>query len=159
MYRLHPDLLCCISTYVDLVISNLWTIFWYTTYFCSFSFYVVGSSGETYHWCCNKEWVISEFLHFLCIYWQHTVCLFISFLFYCSHYCTTVSYTLRELFGHPQLRLKKYLCLKSLFVCSRLQLYVYHTVFFFLAHSVVFKQTGSYSRPESESFETQSSYS
>lgn len=131
--------------------------FWYTTYFCSFSFYVVGSSGETYHWCCNKEWVISEFLRFLCIYWQHTVCLFISFLFYCSHYCTTVSYILRELFGHSQLSLKKYLCLKVVFVCSRLQLYVYHAVI--SAHSVVVKQTGSYSRPASESFETQSSYS
>ena len=82
MYRLHQDLFCCLSTYVDLVISNLWTIFDTLHIFCSFSFYVVGSSGETYHWCCNKEWVISEFLHFLCIYWQHTVCLFISFLFF-----------------------------------------------------------------------------
>lgn len=79
-------------------------LFWFTTYifFCNFSVYVVGSSGETCHWCCNKQWVISEFLHFLCIYWQHTVCLFISFCFFvcsCSHHCITVNYTQRNIWS------------------------------------------------------------
>lgn len=123
-------------------------LFWYTTYFCSVSFYVVGSSGQTYHWCCIKEWVISEFLRFLCIYWQHTVCLFITFLvFFCPHYCTTVSYTLRDLFGQPQLSLKKYLCLKMC-VC------VFTAVTICLSYccsvSVVVQWTGSYSMPGSE---------
>lgn len=39
--------------------------------------------------------------------------IYILFDFFCSHYCTTVSYTLRELFGQPQLSLKKYLYLKK----------------------------------------------
>lgn len=120
-------------------------------HFSSFSFYVVGSSGETYHWCCNREWVISEFLHFLCIYCQHTVCLFISFFLcfvFCSHHCITVNYTLRELFGQTQHSLKKYLCSKGVFVCSHLWLQVYHTVI--SVHSVGGQWTGSYSRPESE---------
>lgn len=43
--------------------------------------------------------------------------MFIYILFcLCSHYCTTVSYTLRELFGPSQLSLKKYLCVNGVFV-------------------------------------------
>lgn len=79
MYRLHQELLCCPSAFVDLVNSNLWTIIDTLHMFVA---YVVASPRETCHWCCNTEWVISDFLHFLCIYWQHTVCLFISFLFF-----------------------------------------------------------------------------
>lgn len=87
------------------------------------------------------------------VYILTAYCMFIYILFvFCSHYCTTVSYTLRELFGQPQLSLKKYLCIKGVFVCSHLWLYVYHTVI--SVPSVVVRWTGSYSRPESEYTET-----
>lgn len=62
-----------LNAYVDLVTSNLWTIFWYTTYFHSFSYYVVVSSGETYHWCCNVS----------CVYIDSILqCLFITWFFF-----------------------------------------------------------------------------
>lgn len=36
---------------------------------------------------------------------------------FCSHDCITVNYTLRELFGQPQLSLKRYLCVKGVCLC------------------------------------------
>lgn len=139
--------------YVVWVLMLIWSILiyepliWYTTYFCSVSLYVVGSSGQTYHWCCIKEWVISEFLHFLCIYWHHTVCLFITFVLFAPHYCTTVSYTLRTIWSTTA-QFKEVFMFKTCVVCSHLWLYVNHTVN--SVKSVVVQWTGSYSRPGSE---------
>lgn len=105
--------------YLCLVISNLWTIFWYTTCVCSFSLYVVGSSGETYLWCCNKEWVISTFLHFLCIYWQHTVCLFISVLFFTLLYNSKL-YSQRTIWSIATQSKEVFMFKRGVFLCSHL---------------------------------------
>lgn len=122
MYRLHQNLLCCLNAYVDLVTSNLWTIFWYTTYFHSFSYYVVVSSGETYHWCCNVSCVyIDSILQCLFI-----TCFFSFFglfldllLFLVTLLYHSKLYSQRTcLLGQPQLGLEEYLCLKSVCVCA-----------------------------------------
>lgn len=59
--------------------------------------------------------------------------MFIYILFvFCSHYCTAVSYTLRELFGQLQLSLKKYLCLIGVFVCIHTRDISFITLFLFI---------------------------
>lgn len=150
MYRLHKDLSCCLSTNVDLVISNLWTIFWYTTYFfVAFSLFGRLFRGNLSLVLQQNESSVSFYIS--CVYIDSILYVYLYPFWFCSHYCTAVSYTLRELFGQPQLSLKKYLCLKGVFVCSHLWLYVYHTVI--SAHAVVVWWTGSYNKPESENTE------
>lgn len=102
MYRLHQDL-CCMSTYVDLVISNLWTNCWSTTYFCSVSLYVVGF--QTNHWCCNNESSIFP------VYILTAYCMFIYNLFFLIHITEPHSKLYTQRFVWPTTtQSKEYLC-------------------------------------------------
>lgn len=111
-----------LNAYVDLVTSNLWTIFWYTTYFHSFSYYVVVSSGETYHWCCNVSCVyidsilqclfITWFFFFFWFVFRFIIIFLVTLLWYSKLYSQRTC-----LLGQPQLGLEEYLCLKCVCVC------------------------------------------
>lgn len=77
MYRLHK--IChIVSTYWSFLIYE--PFFFVTLHiFCSFFFYTVGSSVETYLWCCN--WMSHQWVFTYSVYIWTAYCMFIYILF------------------------------------------------------------------------------